>query len=174
MRLLGWLFWATLTPILMLQLIGIGTPLEVPGVRWGIVSYELAFTAARAREILTIWSQAGVTESARVSLGVDGAFLVAYPMFFFTSMRLLRDHVMRAADPLSAVATPLSWAMLACIPLDALENLLLWRMIDTGATPAGAALAGMAASIKFLLVLLGTAWCLAVIVRRLTSRATER
>lgn len=174
MRLLGWLFWATLTLILLLQLLGIGGPLEMPGVRWGIVSYELAFTAARAREILTLWSQAGVTESARVSLGVDGAFLVAYPMFYFTSIRLLHEHVMRPGDPLGAIAQRLAWAMLACIPLDALENVLLWRMIETGATPSGAALAGLSASIKFLLVLVGTAWCLAVIARRIASRSSTR
>ncbi|MBL0938756.1 MAG: hypothetical protein IBJ03_07665 [Gemmatimonadaceae bacterium] len=170
MRFLGWLFWATLSPILLLQLRGIGGPLEIPGVEWGIVSYELAFTAERAREILTLWQTAGVTESARVSLGVDGAFLVAYPMLFFTSIRLLRDYIMLKTDPLGAIARVLSWSMLACIPLDALENVLLWRMIATGPTAAGALLAGLAASIKFLLVLLGIAWCLAVIGRRLTTR----
>lgn len=170
MRFLGWLFWATLSLILLLQLRGIGAPLEMAGAKWGIVSYELAFTADRAREILTLWKNAGVLESARVSLGVDGAFLVAYPMLFFTSIRLLRDYVMRKTDPLGAMARVLSLSMLACIPLDALENVLLWHMIDTGTTDAGALLAGIAASTKFLLVLLGTAWCLAVIARRLTTR----
>jgi hypothetical protein len=39
-------------------------------------------------------------------------------------------------------------------------------MIGTGATATSAALAGVAATLKFLLVLAATGWCLAALARR--------
>ncbi len=175
MRLLGWLFWATLTPILFLQLLGIGAPLEQPGVSWGIVSLELAFTASRASEILGIWKSAGVTESALVSLGVDGAFLVAYPMLLLTSMRLLLTHAVPAATALHRSGARLAWATLACMPLDALENLLLWRVVVRGTAQAVSGrdvlLAGIAASLKFLLIAAAIAWMVAALGQWRRARA---
>jgi len=182
MRLLGWLFWATLTPILFLQLRGIGAPLEMEGVTWGIVSLELAFTSARASEILGLWKSAGVTESALVSLGVDGAFLIAYPMLLYASIRVLLDRAVAVSHPLHSLGTRLAWASLACILLDALENVLLWRVVSGSAsTPIagiGAAqvsgssvlLAGIAASLKFLLIAASLAWMTAALLQWRTAR----
>jgi hypothetical protein len=165
-RLLAWLFFATLSLILLLQLRGIDAPLSAvtPG---GIVAYELAFTAERAREILSLWRTAGVTESARVSLGVDVGFLLVYPWFLRSSVQLLRrPRFSEAGTTLDAIGARLGTAVLACTPLDACENWVLWRMIETTATPAMAALAGIAASLKFLLVLATTLWCLTALSRR--------
>ena len=166
-RLLGWLFFATLSLILLLQLRGIDAPLVAvtPG---GIVAFELAFTAARAQEILAVWQSAGVTESARVSLGVDVGFLLVYPWFFRWSVALLRRP--RFSEPGTTsdrLGATLGGAVLACTPLDALENWSLWRMIETGPTSTLAALAGTAATIKFLLVLAATLWCLTALSKRL-------
>ncbi len=175
MRLLGWLFWATLTPILFIQLLGIGAPLELPGVPWGVVSLELAFTVSRASEILGIWKSAGVSESALVSLGVDGAFLVAYPMLLFTSMRLLLTRAVPASAPLHQTGARLAWATLVCIPLDAVENLLLWRLVVRGVaqTVSGPTvlLAGIAASLKFLLIAAAIAWMVAALLQWRRARA---
>lgn len=181
MRLLGWLFWATLSPILFLQLRGIGAPLEMEGAAWGIVSLELAFTSARAAEILSLWKSAGVTESALVSLGVDGAFLVAYPMLLFTSMRLLLGRAVMAPHALHRLGTPLAWASLACIPLDALENVLLWRVVSDiaangpGVEVSGSAvlLAGIAASLKFLLIAAALIWMTAALLHWRTTRSAR-
>jgi len=173
MRLLGWLFWATLSPILFLQLRGIGAPLEMEGVTWGIVSLELAFTPARATHILSLWKSAGVTESALVSLGVDGAFLIAYPMLLYTSIRLLLDRAVAPVHNLHRLGTRLAWASLACIPLDALENILLWRIVSRGTAGSDILLAGIAASIKFLLVAAALAWIAASLLQWRTTRAAR-
>lgn len=166
-RLLGWLFFATLSLILLLQLRGIDAPLAAvtPG---GIVAFELAFTTQRAQEILALWQSAGVTESARVSLGVDVGFLLVYPWFFRWSVALLRRP--RFSEPgttFDRVGAALGAAVLACTPLDALENWCLWRMIETGPTTTLAALAGVAAVLKFLLVLAATLWCLTALSKRI-------
>lgn len=163
MRIFGWLFFATLSLVLLLQLRGLDAPLVSPDVPWGIVSYELAFTTVRAQTILDAWKSMGALEAAKVSLGVDGAFLIAYPLFLWSSVRLLRRANASRFDRIGGFT---EMAVLACIPLDALENVLLWLMIDNGASTLPAALAGVAASIKFLLVLLALGWCLVALGRR--------
>ena len=60
--------------------------------------------------------------------------------------------------------------VLACIPLDAIENVALWQQVSHEATPALAALAGVMATLKFGLVLMAAAWCLADLGRRLRAR----
>jgi hypothetical protein len=159
--------------VLFLQLRGLGAPLVTPDTPWGIVSYELAFTTERAQRMLDAWRSAGALEAARVHLGVDGGFLLAYPLFFWSSVRLLRRADDSRADGSRAdgsrvdqLGHTVGLAVLACIPLDALENVLLWRMIGTGATATSAALAGVAATLKFLLVLAATGWCLTALARR--------
>lgn len=173
-RLLTWLFFATLSLILLLQLRGIDGALSAvtPG---GIVAYELAFTAERARAILDVWRIADVTETARVSLGVDVGFLLVYPWFFWWSVRLLRAPRFGASGSRwHRAGGVLGTAVLACTPLDALENWCLWRMIETGATPTMAALAGTAATLKFLLVLTTALWCLAVLSKRVVTPSSAR
>ena len=170
-RLLTWLFFATLSLILLLQLRGIDAPLTAvtPG---GIVAYELAFTAPRAGAMLDTWRIAGVTESARVSLGVDVGFLLVYPWFFWWSVRLLHTpRFVRAGSALDRLGARLGVAVLVCMPLDAIENWCLWRMIENGASAPQAALAGSAASLKFLLLLVTSVWCLVVLSRRFTHSA---
>lgn len=171
-RALTWLFFATLSLILLLQLQGLDGPLS-DVTRFGIVGYELAFTAERAAEILNSWRIAGVTEQARVSLGVDVGFLLVYPWFFFHSVRLVRGlSVAASGTRFDELGRWLGVAVLACTPLDAVENFLLWRMIETGATGTGAALAGLAATLKFLLIIATTLWCLTALSRRLTRSSS--
>ncbi|MBL0170283.1 MAG: hypothetical protein IPP90_06040 [Gemmatimonadaceae bacterium] len=68
------------------------------------------------------------------------------------------------------VGAVLRRAVLLCIPLDATENLALWRMIDYGASDTFTHLAAACASVKFLLVIVTALWCLAAIFRRFILR----
>jgi hypothetical protein len=64
--------------------------------------------------------------------------------------------------------------VLLCIPLDAAENVLLWRMLDHGPTDFGAHAATICAVLKFLLVATALLWCIAAIIRRLmTARPAQ-
>ncbi|MEN9592463.1 MAG: hypothetical protein RJA21_930, partial [Gemmatimonadota bacterium] len=51
MRFFGWLFLATLSLVLMVQLRLIDGALASPDTPWGIVGFELAFTRDRAAAI---------------------------------------------------------------------------------------------------------------------------
>src|SRR6187455_927538 len=160
---LRWLFFATLSLILMFQLRGFDASLQeaAPG---GIVGYELAWSASRANEYLSAWRGTEALETAKVSLGVDFAFLLAYPLMFATGAGLLvRRPIVGAFDRFGNV---IRRAVLLCIPLDAIENLALWRMIDHGASDGLAHLATICAALKFALVIAATIWCLAALSRR--------
>lgn len=178
MRIFGWLFLATLSLVLMVQLTFLGRPLHVPEAPAGIVSFELAFTPERAAAIADAWRKEGVLETARVSLGLDVVFLLIYPAFFALSVGLLRTAVQRYAPHSTTprvhdLGRPLMWLVLLCTPLDALENYLLWQILAEGATPARTLLAGTAATIKFLLVATALVWCL-IAVARLGRQYTRR
>lgn len=170
MRMLSSLFLATVSLVLLLQLRGIDAALITPDTPFGILGFELAFTGERAAAMLARWASMGVTETVRVSLGVDVAFLLAYPAMFWHGVKLL---VRPDGSAFSRAGTWLGRAVVACTPLDALENFALWRMVETGATNALALLAGSAASIKFLLVIFTAAWCGAALIRLLVVRFTH-
>lgn len=163
MRFFGWLFLATLSLVLMVQLRLLDGALMSPDTPWGIVGFELAFTRERAAAILAVWRSMGVTDGALVSLGVDVAFLLVYPFMFRSLVQLLRRD---DGSAFQRLGPPLSAAVLACIPLDALENALLWRELVAGASTPLVLAAGVAASLKFLLVLVTAAWCGAALIRR--------
>ncbi len=158
MRLFTWLFLASLSLVLMVQLQLIDAPLRSPETPYGIVGLELAFTAARAARMLAVWKSMDVLEAALVGIGVDLVFMVVYPFMLRSWVTLLRGD--------SRVCR----AVLVCIPLDAIENFALWRMIDSGASTSMALLAGIAASLKFVLLLLTVAYCVGVLFRRLFHR----
>ncbi|MEN9817714.1 MAG: hypothetical protein RLZ32_1594 [Gemmatimonadota bacterium] len=159
---LRWLFLATLSAILLLQLRGLDEPLRTPETPQGIVGFELAGTRAEAARMLAAWRSAGVLEAAKVSLGVDMGFLLAYPFFLRSTMGLLRRRV--RAGRLAWGGDWLVRAVLLCVPLDLAENLLLWRMVDGGATAWGAAAAAACAGVKFLLVAAAVGWSLMALV----------
>ncbi len=170
MRLLRFAFFATLSLILTLQMRGLDEPLHTDDTR-GIVAYELAWSQPRAAAIITDWQHNDAIEAAKVSLGVDFAFLVAYPlMFAFGAALLVRTP---ASSTFQRIGATLSKAVLLCIPLDLTENLALWHMLDAGASDALAHLAAICAALKFTIVIITALWCIAAIGARITSPSTS-
>lgn len=161
MRLFGWAGLGTLSIIMLLQLRGMDAPLRTPTTPQGIVGYELAFTPARAGAMLTTWRALDRVEPLRVSLGFDVVFLLVYPWFLRRSIQLVQERrrAMASPDQWARTAAPLALAVLCCTPLDAIENALLWRMIEHGPTLTVTMAAGVAASLKFALVLVALLWC---------------
>ena len=168
-RFIRWFFFASLSVILLLQLRSIDAPLRLDATPFGIVSYEFAFTAARAAAMIAAWRDAGVLDAALVSLGVDIAFLLVYPWFFRSSAQLLARNT---ATGFERVGVQLAALVLFCTPLDLIENLALWRMIAASPTPLLAATAGIAASLKFVLVVGTGGWCLVSLSRRIGGART--
>ena len=166
-----WLFFAILSLVLLLQLRSFDDTLRTDETPRGIVGYELAWSAARADSMLVVWKRVDALETAKVSLGVDFAFLLSYPIFFAVSISLLRRN--RSATRFMEIGATLQRLVLLCIPFDAIENLALWRMIDHGASEGMAHLATIASALKFALVVAAIVWSIAALAQRVGSpRAT--
>lgn len=133
-------------------------PLRTPEAPHGIVSFELAWSSARAAEMRASWDQTARLHVA-FSLGFDYLFLCAYGALAWSLMRLRAVALARAQRPRWARACrSLAFAAWAAAGLDALENAALWRVLADPAAP-WPALATALASAKFaLLALLLSLW----------------
>ena len=88
----------------------------------GIIPFELAGELARAREILADWGAAG-RDTARLSLWLDFAFLVAYGGFLALAATAARDMALRRGWRRLAAARGLVVALpVGAAALDVLEN----------------------------------------------------
>jgi hypothetical protein len=118
---------------------------------YGIVDYELAFTSEKAAEILSTWDPAARAAAYR-SLVIDYAFMPAYGLFFGAVTLLIARA---QAAMLRQIGFVITWGCIVAALLDALENAML-LMILSGSSipPAPPLIAGVAASIKFLLLIL--------------------
>lgn len=118
---------------------------------YGIVHYELAFTNEKATEILSTWDSEARSAAFR-SLVIDYAFMPAYALFF-GAVTLLLAHAQRGAMRQAGFA--ITWGCVAAALLDALENAMLLSILNGPPVPPTPPLiAGTAASIKFLLLIL--------------------
>ena len=152
----------------MVKLRHIDAFLKSPNTPAGIVGFELAFSRERAASMLHAWTVNGALASARESLRLDFAFLLAYPVSLGLGCRILAR---RNAGWFDRVGQQFSYAVFACIPLDATENLALLRMLDAGASSGMARIAGIAATIKFALVLGAVVFLIAAQLRGALSGA---
>ncbi len=136
------------TAALMTFLYFQGEPLRTsPGTSSGIVDYELALTAERVNDIKDLWE--GKIETARKQIWYDFPFLVFYPVFLSLACALLSEN---RFEVMPRQGVFLSWAVLACGPLDFVENCALLHMLTHTPTDLLAGLAGGFAAVKFLLV----------------------
>jgi hypothetical protein len=134
----------------------------------GIVSFEVEFTSENARETLAEWGEDG-RDSAKLSLWLDYAFLVAYAAFFSLA-------VIAVCDALNWRR----WEFLATFPLiaavcDAIENANLLLTIGQDGDQPFPFLAGVFALIKFATLtpaqLFALAGLIVWIIRRVRRRS---
>lgn len=114
----------------------------------GIIALEFAWSAPRAAAILDAWR--GIESAARIQTWWDMLFLLCYPTALALACAMLADL---RADPVATIGAFVAWAVLAAIPLDAIENLAMLRMLAQGASQSLARLASLCAGIKFTLLL---------------------
>src|SRR5574341_1372716 len=117
---------------------------------YDIVDYELAFTPEKASAMLAAWGAEGQA-AARQSLLVDFAFMPAYALTFAgITLLAARSQI----GGLLAVGLRLAPLPILAALLDALENLMLRSMLGQATVAATPPLvAGVAASLKFLILL---------------------
>lgn len=135
----------------------------------GIIPFEVAGDLPRARGILADWGAAG-RDTARLSLGLDFAFLGAYGAFLALAATASRDMALRRGWHRLAAARGLVVALpVGAAALDALENICLLMIIGAHGGETAPRLAAILAIGKFALLGGTLAYILAVLVRAATS-----
>ncbi len=135
---------------------------------YSIVAYELAWTPAQAARLFAAWGAAGA-RVARESLWIDFAFMPAYALLF---AGLVLTEARDVTAGLRRVGLRIVLAPLAAWLFDALENASLLGVLGDTAAPSAPLLlaAGLAASLKFLLLLA----CIVYILTALAYRVARR
>lgn len=136
-----------------------GAGLTTNAAPYGIVSYELAFTAENAAAMLASWD-ADAQLSAAFGLGLDYLFMPAYAGALWLACGLAGQRLRRLAWPLDGWAGLLARGAVLAAVLDAIENAALWQQLISAPGDLLAILAGVCASIKFALIFLALVYAL--------------
>lgn len=131
----------------------------------GIVALELAGSDDKVRVVLAQWGTRG-RKSAAQNLAADLPFLVGYGGLLAVLLSSGADTI--AAKTWSWTGTAsraLALLAIAAAVLDLIENACLWRVVTTtGSVQPTAAIAKIAAYLKFALVIVAVVWLALVVV----------
>ncbi|WP_367156034.1 hypothetical protein [Methylomonas sp. HYX-M1] len=135
--------------VLMIVLAPMGEILKGSGTDVGIFQFELAGSIENAERIMGSWRKAGLEAVARTSIWLDFAFLLAYPLLL-----AIAGWLLAASGPpgLRKIGNGMAYTVLACAPLDAVENIGMLRMLDFGADLNTVYVTTVCAALKWLLV----------------------
>ena len=136
----------------------------------GIITFELAGSEERSREIVEEWGSEG-RDAARTSLWLDYPFMATYAVFWTLAAAACRDIARRegwrrfAAIGAVAVFLPVPAAL-----FDAVENVGLLMAVDENGGAFAPRLGAVAAVFKFLLLTPVQIWVTVAVVRRGMAR----
>jgi hypothetical protein len=136
----------------------------------GIIAFEVAFTHARAHEILTAWGARG-HDAAVASLWFDFLYLAAYGLFLFLAVRALGDALARRGSArLARPAAAIAALALVAAAADTCEDVFLLLQLGGRAQSLGPPLAGSFATVKFACLAVVLAYALASLAALAAAR----
>jgi hypothetical protein len=128
---------------------------------FGVIDFELAFSAGRAQEIVRAWGDAG-HDAAVASLWFDFLYLIAYGLFLCLAVRAVGDGLRaRGREALAAPAAAISLLPLIGAASDAVEDVFLLLVLGGHLPSTGPLLAGSFATLKFACVAVTLVYLLA-------------
>ncbi len=116
------------TLAVIVAMLVVGAPVKTEAAPDGILSYELAGTAAKARAMVDSWDHRQQVFVA-LSLGLDYLFLVCYPSSIALACVLLTRRFSGRLAFLATVGALLAWAQFVSGLLDGIENYALIRIL---------------------------------------------
>jgi hypothetical protein len=142
----------------MAALTHLDSGLKTAAAPLGIISFELA--GPRAQEMLTSFGEAG-RRDALLLQGLDYLYLVAYSTTLACGALLVGRRLAATRPRFAALARSVAWIQTVAGLCDAIENVPLILMLQSGRADAmGASIARVTASTKFLFVLVGLVYLL--------------
>ena len=153
-----WITAALLTMGIGLLMVLTGESLTHNDAPLGIISFQFSWDALGASRVLAGWGPSQI-DAALFSTRMDFAFLLSYGT-------ALAAGALVFGGRFSAIA---AWAAGGAAVLDALENIILLRLLSEGSTSGGVFWMSSAAAGKFLLVFATTlyvVWSVGIRVRK--------
>lgn len=124
----------------------------------GVISFELAGSLSRAREIMRSWEAAcgcSAREDVFLSIGLDYLYLCVYPLAISMACDLAANRIWARQSRMRIAGVILAWVTPVAGAVDAIENYAMIRVLKFAESPVWPSLAKCCAIPKFGLVLLG-------------------
>ncbi len=142
-------------------------PLRTAAAPWGVVSLELAWRTTTVSAILGSWNYADKVYAA-FGLGFDFLFILCYTLVLGIGTQIASE---RLGWRFAGMGGALGWGVILAALLDVVENVLLFVMMTRGNFPPYSLFASLAATLKFLLLLIVVSY---VLLGLLAPRASEK
>jgi hypothetical protein len=153
-----WILGVAMLALLAVELLYDGRMQDAGG--YGILDFEVAFTAGKAQEIMRAWGGDG-HDAAVASLWFDFLYLTAYGLFLWLAIRAIGDGLRaRGRARLAAPAAAISLLPLIGAASDVVEDVFLLLVLGGRLPSAGPPLAGSFATLKFACLAVAIAYAL--------------
>jgi hypothetical protein len=169
----SFIFLLLLTILIMVIMNVIGAPLITTSAPSGIVSFEFAFSLARAQEMISSWSPDSQLRAAFIQ-GLDFLFPLVYSAALGFGC-LLTANILRTRDkPLIWLGVPLAWGLMQAAFCDYIENIALVALLFGRLQSPFPEIAGVCAVIKFSIILTAIGYILYGLAIRTLSSSSPR
>jgi len=162
-----------LTILIMVIMNVIGSPLTTPSAPYGIVSFEFAFTPARAQEMISSWSTDAQLRAAFIQ-GLDFLFPLVYSAALGLGCLMAANVLSARAKPLKGLGVILAWALVLAAICDYIENIALVVQLFGKIQSPYPEIAGVCAVIKFSMILITIGYILYGLFVRILSKSSPR
>jgi hypothetical protein len=158
-----------LTVLLLFITNAVGAPLTTTSAPYGIVSFELAFTPARAEQIITSWSQAAQLRASFIQ-GLDFLFPLVYSAALGLGCLLSASVLSTRGKLFASLGGILAWGLILAAACDYIENVALITELFGRVQSPYPEVAGVCAVIKFTIILLAILYiCYGLVIRLLSK-----
>ncbi len=162
-----------LTIVVMAIMNIIGSPLTTVSAPSGIVSFELAFTQARAQEIISSWNSDAQLRAAFIQ-GLDFLFPLIYSSALGLGCLITARILLLRGKPLQSIGSLLAWGLLLAAACDYLENIALVAELFGWIETPFPQIAAICAVIKFSMIFLAIGYILYGLVIRIFTKEIKQ
>jgi len=167
------IFLLFMTIFIMIIMNVIGEPLITQSAPSGIVSFELAFSPARAQLMISSWSPDSQLRAAFIQ-GLDFLFPLIYAATLSLGCLLIVNVISSRRKLLSRSGIMIAWGLVVALICDYIENISLVALLLGRLQSPLPEIAGVCAVIKFALIFFAIGYILyGLIIRMLASKAMK-